>query len=331
MSFGGGGETTQTTTVDIPDWLRPQIDRSFGHYKKDEDRLRRVEDRLLERGALTQKFTDVENQGRWQLYNFANGADGVLPTAQDAYLKAAQGYSVDDLNPGGAGILGQLQQQRGLDEFVDPNAYNSLSSIAAGDHLSGDLFDRELNAGVDAARRAAASTFRGGSSLGQASLGAEVGRVFDSNLSLRRNQQMGAANTLAGLSDSEAGRRQRANEFATSMGERLKQLQLQGAQGSVKLGALPGQLKQALGQDERALKQANVDRKLSLFNSRMQRQMPFVAPQQYLGSTTSTPYYSNQGAGILGGIMSGAQMGSSIMPGWGTAIGAVGGGILGAF
>lgn len=45
-------------------------------------------------------------------------------------------------------------------------------------------------------------------------------------------------------------------------------------------------------------------------------------------STTSSPIYRNKGAGILGGAASGAALGSSFGP-WGTAIGAVGGGLLG--
>jgi hypothetical protein len=48
------------------------------------------------------------------------------------------------------------------------------------------------------------------------------------------------------------------------------------------------------------------------------------------GGTTSTPYYQNQTAGALGGAASGAAMGSTFGP-WGTAIGAVGGGLVGAF
>ena len=51
----------------------------------------------------------------------------------------------------------------------------------------------------------------------------------------------------------------------------------------------------------------------------------------YGSSTTATgPAQSrNTGAGVLGGAASGAAMGSMIMPGWGTAIGALGGAILG--
>jgi phage tail tape-measure protein len=47
-----------------------------------------------------------------------------------------------------------------------------------------------------------------------------------------------------------------------------------------------------------------------------------------LGGTVQTPMYSNTGAGLLGGALAGAQLGSAI-PGVGTAIGAVGGGLLG--
>jgi len=42
-----------------------------------------------------------------------------------------------------------------------------------------------------------------------------------------------------------------------------------------------------------------------------------------------TPF--QQGAGAVGGAAAGAELGSEIYPGWGTAIGAVGGGLMGAF
>lgn len=48
-------------------------------------------------------------------------------------------------------------------------------------------------------------------------------------------------------------------------------------------------------------------------------------------SQQSQPTYRNRAAGAAGGALSGAAVGTSIMPGWGTAIGAVGGGLLGAF
>lgn len=51
----------------------------------------------------------------------------------------------------------------------------------------------------------------------------------------------------------------------------------------------------------------------------------------YPGSSTSTPTYRNRAAGGLGGALAGAQLGSQIYPGWGTLIGAVGGGLLGGY
>lgn len=48
------------------------------------------------------------------------------------------------------------------------------------------------------------------------------------------------------------------------------------------------------------------------------------------GQSQSTPLTRNAGAGALGGALTGAQIGSAI-PGVGTAIGAIGGGLLGLF
>lgn len=49
-----------------------------------------------------------------------------------------------------------------------------------------------------------------------------------------------------------------------------------------------------------------------------------------MGQTQITPVYRNRTAGAAGGALSGAQMGSYFGP-WGTAIGAIGGGLLGGY
>ena len=51
---------------------------------------------------------------------------------------------------------------------------------------------------------------------------------------------------------------------------------------------------------------------------------------QSTSATTNTAAKGNRTTGVLGGAASGAAMGSMIMPGWGTAIGAVLGGLMGA-
>lgn len=48
-------------------------------------------------------------------------------------------------------------------------------------------------------------------------------------------------------------------------------------------------------------------------------------------ATQTTPTYRNRTAGAAGGALAGAQMGSQIYPGWGTAIGAIAGGLLGGW
>ena len=47
-----------------------------------------------------------------------------------------------------------------------------------------------------------------------------------------------------------------------------------------------------------------------------------------LGMQSVTPQYSNPAAGALGGALAGAKLGS-VIPGVGTAFGAIGGGLLG--
>lgn len=59
--------------------------------------------------------------------------------------------------------------------------------------------------------------------------------------------------------------------------------------------------------------------------------MNTVNSMSHGSSTTSTqPVYNNQAGSALGGMASGAAMGTAIMPGWGTAIGA-GVGLLSSF
>ncbi len=81
-----------------------------------------------------------------------------------------------------------------------------------------------------------------------------------------------------------------------------------------------------MGGNQQALQQQQISAPWQLLNNYSN-----LIQGQYGGTSTSTqPYYQNQGAGALGGAASGAAMGSMFGP-WGTAIGAVGGGLMGAF
>jgi hypothetical protein len=93
-----------------------------------------------------------------------------------------------------------------------------------------------------------------------------------------------------------------------------------------------------VGQQRQQQAQAELGDEVQRFS--FEQGAPYDSLQRYMqmingsyGSTTSQPYYSNTGAGILGGALSGAQIGGAI-PGagaWGAGLGAIGGGLLGLF
>jgi hypothetical protein len=81
-----------------------------------------------------------------------------------------------------------------------------------------------------------------------------------------------------------------------------------------------------MGGNQQSLQQSQINAPWQLLNNYSN-----LIQGQYGGNTsTTTPYYQNQLAGGMGGAMGGASMGSMFGP-WGAGIGAVGGGLLGAF
>ena len=133
---------------------------------------------------------------------------------------------------------------------------------------------------------------------------------------LARQQQAAAANQAAGLSGAEL--RLRGAGQLGSLAAQQQALRLGGAQAVMGAGGA-----------RQAAEQQQMD---AIRNIGLQRlgivQSSLGAQPANLGGTVSTPMYSNTGAGLLGGALAGAQLGSAI-PGVGTAIGAVGGGLLG--
>ncbi|WP_353246846.1 hypothetical protein [Limnohabitans sp.] len=145
-----------------------------------------------------------------------------------------------------------------------------------------------------------------------------------------------AFNNAVQLQAADLARQQAAQAANQAAGIEGARLRLGGAQ---QLGGLAAQ-QQALrlggaqavmgaGEVRRALDQQQMD---AIRNIGLQRlgvvQSSLGAQPANLGGTVSTPMYSNTGAGLLGGALAGAQLGSAI-PGVGTAIGAGVGGLLG--
>ena len=132
---------------------------------------------------------------------------------------------------------------------------------------------------------------------------------------LARAQQAAAANQAAGLQGAQL-RLAGAGQLG-SLAQQQQALRLGGAQAV--MGA--GGARQAADQQQMdAIRNIGLQR-LGIVQSSL------GAQPANLGQIATTPSYSNPAAGALGGALAGAQLGS-VVPGIGTAVGAVGGGLL---
>src|SRR5690606_10633621 len=132
----------------------------------------------------------------------AQGAGGFIPTAQQEFLRTAQG--------------------RDIASFLDPAAFGALQSTAAGDFLFGGQGFREA---VDAAVRAAQphilSTFggagRGTGGLAQTAIAQAASDAFAAQFGQERARQLQAASALSGLAEAERARQRQAAALLPSM------------------------------------------------------------------------------------------------------------------
>ena len=133
---------------------------------------------------------------------------------------------------------------------------------------------------------------------------------------IARQQQADLANQQAGLAGAQ---------FRLGAAGQLGNLAAQ--QQALRLGG--AQSVMAAGGARQALEQQQMD---AIRNVGLQRlgvvQSSLGAQPANLGMQSVTPQYSNPAAGALGGALAGAKLGS-VIPGVGTTLGAIGGGILG--
>jgi len=145
-----------------------------------------------------------------------------------------------------------------------------------------------------------------------------------------------AFNQAMAMQQADIARRSAADIANQQAGLQGAQLRLGGAsqlgnlaaqQQALRLGG--AQAVMAAGGARQALDQQQMD---AIRNIGLQRlgvvQSSLGAQPANLGMVATTPYSQNVGAGALGGALAGAQLGS-VVPGIGTAIGAIGGGVLG--
>lgn len=109
------------------------------------------------------------------------------------------------------------------------------------------------------------------------------------------------------------------------------------APGVMQGAQLPGQTISAIGAQERGMDQALIQDEMTRFYN--ERFMPLMIAQQIAGTAFGYPGGSTlaktdggaTGPGPLQGAIGGAAIGTSLMPGWGTAGGAALGALLGMF
>lgn len=201
-----------------------------------------------------------------------------------------------------------LQSQRALaGSPVTDAAQNQIQSTLQGDFLNGPIFQQQLQAATDQILPQVGSFFgaggRFGSGLAQEAAANGIGRAF------------------TGLLNNERGRQIQAATLAPQLAQ----------QDFANIGALAD-----VGQTKESQNQQLLQEQINRFNfgqlepfQRLQQLASLINPVAGTGGvTTVQPARAGLGQRLLGGGLAGASIGNSVAPG---GLGAIGGGLLGAF
>ena len=312
-----GGTTTSTSSID------PQIKEAF---------LANFQQAQGVAGALpVQQFAGYNPMymaGEEALVNTGLAGPGITGTDLAAQMAAY----------GGVYQPGQITAQQTNLGMTGPGSIGSYmnpytSQVRA--NALGDLEAARQAAIQQTGERANAARAFGGSRQGVAEALTNQGFAKQAaNLGTTLNEQ--AFNQAMAMQQADIGRRSAADIANQQAGLQGAQLRLGGAsqlgnlaaqQQALRLGG--AQAVMGAGGARQALDQQQMD---AIRNIGLQRlgvvQSSLGAQPANLGMVAQTPYSQNVGAGALGGALAGAQLGS-VVPGIGTAMGAIGGGILG--
>jgi len=313
-----GGTTTSTSSID------PQIKEAF---------LANFQQAQGVAGALpVQQFAGYNpmyQAGEEALVNTALAGPGITGTDLAAQMAAYGGVyqpgqiTAQQTNLGlgqGAGTIGSY-----MNPFTEQVRTNALA----------DLESARRAAIQQTGERATQARAFGGSRQGVAESLTNQGFAKQAaNLGATLNEQ--AFNQAVALQGQDIARRSAADIANQQAGLQGAQLRLGGAsqlgnlaaqQQALRLGG--AQAVMGAGGARQALDQQQMD---AIRNIGLQRlgvvQSSLGAQPANLGMVATTPQYSNPASGALGGALAGAKLGS-VVPGVGTALGAIGGGILG--
>jgi len=312
-----GGTTTSTSSID------PQIKEAF---------LANFQQAQGVAGALpVQQFAGYNpmyQAGEEALVNTALAGPGITGTDLAAQMAAYGGVyqpsqiTAQQTNLGmtGPGSIGSYMNP--YSEMVRKNALADLES------------SRQTAIQQMGERANAAKAF-GGSRQGVAESLTNLGFAKQAGtLGTQLNEQ--AFNQAMAMQQADIARQSAADIANQQAGLQGAQLRLGGAsqlgnlaaqQQALRLGG--AQAVMGAGGARQALDQQQMD---AIRNIGLQRlgvvQSSLGAQPANLGMQATTPYSQNPAAGALGGALAGAKLGS-VVPGVGTALGAIGGGILG--
>ena len=312
-----GGTTTSTSSID------PQIKEAF---------LANFQQAQGVAGALpVQQFAGYNpmyQAGEEALVNTALAGPGITGTDLAAQMAAY----------GGVYQPGQITAQQTNLGMTGPGSIgsymNPYTSMVRENALS-DLESARRAAIQQTGERATQARAFGGSRQGVAESLTNQGFAKQAaTLGTSLNEQ--AFNQAMAMQQADIARRSAADIANQQAGLQGAQLRLGGAsqlgnlaaqQQALRLGG--AQAVMGAGGARQALDQQQMD---AIRNIGLQRlgvvQSSLGAQPANLGMVAQTPYSQNVGAGALGGALAGAQLGS-VVPGIGTAIGAIGGGVLG--
>lgn len=330
---GKSGGQSQTTTREFPGWLqgasRPLVSEATNISR---DSLQRQQDRLNTPGSLVQPFNFAQEGGQQRALSLAGSvpSETLMESGQGAVIDIAGGDVISENFPD---VRDRMMEQGNL----PGQTVGTLTETARGDFLFGNpAFDEAVDASIRSAQPEIASTFAGQGGRG----------AIDSGLAQTAMQQV-ASDAFARQFGQERSRQQQAASQLGNLGLQQQQQNLQGplALGSILEGERGRQLQAAgmapqqallgpeLMQQIGARRQQQAERQLTepLQRQQMLLQQAQAAgnPFAFLGQEQAGQAEGDEATGALGGAAAGAEIGSQIWPGWGTAIGAVGGGLLG--
>jgi hypothetical protein len=333
---GGGSSGSTTTTANLPDWAQP--------YAK----------QILERGS------DLSNQGIPQysgdtVAGFSDDQQNAMDmirnqaTQGSSAVDAANSAVTNQLNGGNNATYAPTSTDVGTNPYMGSNPYLA-QQVANAQGQAADAY-KQGTASQTMAQFRNAGAFGGsaqqqytnsqnqtlGNQLGQISTNmygqdyANTQQLAQQNIALQNSsaQQDAARNAQYGLATNQLN--QQGMLAAAGLAPGIAQGQYTGAQALLNMG----QMQQSQNQN-----QMNADYQ-SWYNNAMQPYQQLGVLQSALsgamgagaqGVTTST---NSGGSGskatsALGGAASGAAAGSMFGP-WGTAIGGIGGGLMGLF